>query len=88
MADPIAYIHMVLATCGVSVEATRTLIINNESLTSIADLGFLYGGEDDVTAMSSRMASCVANNGRVIQGGIQIKKIQTLVWCFRDRQKL
>ena len=33
MADHIADLHMVLTTSGVSVEATRTLIINNESLT-------------------------------------------------------
>ena len=34
------------------------------------------------------MARCVANNGRVILGGIQIKKIQALVWWVRDCQKL
>ena len=75
MADPIADLHMVIKNCGVSVEATRTLIINNESLTSIADFGFLDGGDDDNTAMLSHMARCLANNGRVILGGIQIKKI-------------
>ena len=75
MADPIAYLHMVLTTYGVSVEATRTLIINNESLTLIADFGFLDGGDDDVTAMSSRIARCVANNGRMILCGIHITKI-------------
>ena len=80
MDDPIANIHMVIITCGVSTKTTRTLIIKNESLTSIADFGFLDGGNDDVTAMSSRMARRVANNGRVILGGIQIKKIQALVW--------
>ena len=61
---------MVLKTCGLSVDATRTLIINNESLTLIADFGFLDGGDDDVTAMSSRMARHVANNRPVILGGI------------------
>ena len=75
MSDPISDIHMVLTTYGVSVDATRTLIIKNEYLTSIADFGFLDGGDDDVTAMSSRMARHVANNGHVILGGIQIKKI-------------
>ena len=40
MVDPVENLRMVLTTCGVSVEATRTLIINNESLTSIADSGF------------------------------------------------
>ena len=84
MADPIANIHMVLTTCGVSVEATRTLIINNKYLTSIADFGFLDGGDNEVTAMSSHMARCVANNSRVILGGIQIKTIQALVWWVRD----
>ena len=88
MADPIADIHMVITTCGVSVKATRTLIINNKSLTSIADFGFLDGGDDDVTAMLSRMARCVSNNGSVILGGIQIKKIQALFWWVRDHQKL
>ena len=38
--------------------------------------------------MSSRMARCVANNGLMILGEIQIKKIQVLVWWVRDRQKL
>ena len=79
MADPIYDLHMVLTICGVIVKATRTLIINNKSLTSIADFGLLDGGYDDVTEMSSRMARCVANNGRVIMGGIQINKIQALV---------
>ena len=88
MANPIYNLHMVLTTCDVSVEAMRTLIINNESLTSIVDLGFLGGGDDDVTAISSRMARRVAKNGRVILGEIQIKKIQTLVWWVKDRQKL
>ena len=71
-----------------SFDATCTFIINNESLTLIADFGFLDGGDDDVTAMASCMARCVANNGRVILGGIQIKKIQALVWWVRYRQKL
>ena len=75
MANPISDIHMVLTTCGVSVDATRTLIINNESLTLIADFGFLDGGDDEVTAMSLRMARRVANNGWMILGGIHIKKI-------------
>ena len=88
MADPIADIHMVITTCGVDVDATRTLIINNGYLTSIADFGFLDGGNDDITKMSSRMARREANNDRVILGGIQIKKIQALVWWVRDRQKL
>ena len=59
MANPISDLHMVLTTCGVSVGSTRTLIINNESLTSIADFGFLDGGDNDVTVMSSRMARMV-----------------------------
>ena len=88
MADPISDIHIFLTTCGASVEATHTLIINNESLISIEDLGFLDGGNDDLAAMLSRMARCVANIGRVILGGIQIKKIQLLVWWVRDCQKL
>ena len=88
MADPIANLHMVLKTCGVSFDATRTLIINNKSLTLIADFGFLDGGDDDVTAMSSRMARCVANNCYVILAGIHIKKIQALGWWIRDCQNL
>ena len=88
MSNPIADLHMVLTTFCVSVKATRTLTINNESLTSITDFGFLDGGNDDVTAMSSRTALHVANNDRVILGGIQIKKIQALLWWVRDRQKL
>ena len=62
MADPIADLHMVLTTCGVSVKATCTLIINNESLTLIVDFGFLDGGDDDVTKMSLRMVCRVDNN--------------------------
>ena len=88
MADPIADLHMVVTTCVVNIDATRTFIINNESLTSIEDFGFLDGGDDDVTAILSRMARREANNGRVILGGIQIKKIQALVWWVRERQKL
>ena len=88
MADLISDIHMVLKTCGVSIEATRNLIINNESLSLIANFGFLDGGENDVTAMSLCMTRRVANNGRLILGGIKIKNIQVLVWWFRDRQRL
>ena len=79
MADPITDINIVFTTCRVIVKAIHTLIINNNSLTLIADFGFLDGGDDDVTAMSSRMAPRVANNGRVLLGGIHIKKIQVLV---------
>ena len=32
MADTIVNLHMVLTTCGMNVDATHTLIINNESL--------------------------------------------------------
>ena len=85
MADNIANLHMVLKNCGASVEATRTLIINNKSLKSIADFGLLDGGNDYVTAILLRMARCIDNNGRVILGGIQIKKIHALVWWFRYR---
>ena len=85
MADPIADLDMVVTTCGVNIDATCTLIINNESLILIADSVFLGGGDDGVTVMSSHMARHVANNGRVILGGIQIKKIQALVWWVRDR---
>ena len=88
MADSIANIRMVLTTYGVSVDATRTFIINNESLKSIAEFGFLDGGNDDVTAMLLRMARHAANNGRMILGGIQIKKIKALVWWVRDLWKL
>ena len=79
---------MVLTICGVSVEAMRTLIINNEYFTLIVEFGFLDGGDNDVTVMSSRMARRVANNGRVILGGIHTNKIQALVWWVRDHQKL
>ena len=75
MAHHIADLDMVLTTCGVSVEATCTFIINKKSLTSIADFGFLDGGDNDVTAMLSHMARRVDNNGRVILGVIHIKKI-------------
>ena len=75
MADPIAYLYMVFTTCGRSVDVTYILIIKNESLTLIADFEFL-----DVTAISSCMACRVSNNGRMILVGIQIKKIQALVW--------
>ena len=76
---------MVITTCGVRVEAMRTLIINNEYLTSTADFEFLDGGGDGITAMLSHMARRVAKNGRVILGGIHIKKIQALVLWVRDR---
>ena len=88
MDDPISDLHIVFITCGVSVDVARTLIINNEFLTSIAGSRFLDSGDDDVTTMLSRMARHVANNARVILGGIQIKKIQVLVWWVRYRHKL
>ena len=53
----------------------------------MADFGFLDGVDDDVTAMLLLMARRIANNGRLILGEIQIKKIQSLVWWVRYRQK-
>ena len=43
MADPIADLHMVLITCGVSVEETRTLIINKKPLHRSRTLDFWMG---------------------------------------------
>jgi hypothetical protein len=38
---PNADIHAVLAICGIATEAHRTLIIDNEGFTSLADFGLL-----------------------------------------------
>jgi hypothetical protein len=86
MANAIDDLHVVFAICGIPDAATRTLIMNHEGFTQLDDLGVLETNTD-VTEMAKRMASCTQAKGRVLLGTIIIKRLQTLVWWFRDHQK-
>lgn len=86
MADLIDNIHAVFVMCGITNEATRTNIINQERFTQLEDLGVLET-DTDVSKMAQRMATCTQAEGRVLLGTIVIKRLQTLIWCVRDQQK-
>jgi hypothetical protein len=86
MADPIAELHAVLATCGIVDADTRQNIITQEGFTQLEDLGVLET-DSDVTEMAKRMATRTQAEGRVLLGTVIIKRMQTLVWWIRDQRK-
>jgi len=86
MANPIDNLHAVFAMCGITDEATRTNIINQEGFTQLEDLGVLET-DTDVSEMAKRMATRTQAEGRVLLGTVVIKRLQTLVWWVRDQQK-
>jgi hypothetical protein len=79
-------LHTVFETCGIHDEDVRTNIINREGFEGLADLGILES-DADVTDMAKRMATRTVAEGRVNLGTLVIKRLQTLVWWVRDRQK-
>ncbi len=79
-------VHAVLERCGVVAEATRNNIITREGFTQLADFGVLEN-DTDVSEMAKRMASRTVAEGRVLLGTVVVKRLQTLVWWVRDRQK-
>jgi hypothetical protein len=80
-------LHSVFTTCGVTDEATRTLIFNHEGFTQLADLGVLETDKNVSERMSKTMANCTQAEGRVILGTAVLKRLQTLIWWIRDQQK-
>ena len=88
MADAAAALQglqRVLETCGITPEVTHTQFINNEGLTSIANLGLL-DGDNDVLEMAKCMVTQTEANGCVNLGTIAIKKLQALVYWIKDCQ--
>jgi hypothetical protein len=79
MVNPIDNLHAVFAMCGITDEALRMNIINQEGFTHLEDLGVL---ETDihVSKMAKRMAMHTQVEGRVLLGTVMIKQLQTLVW--------
>lgn len=88
MADPIAELHAVLTTCGITeADTPRVSVIDREGFNELPDLGILET-DGDVTEMANRMAKRTVDDGRVTLGTtVVIKRLQTLVWWIRDRQK-
>ena len=86
MADPIGELNAVFAMCGIADGATRANIIAQEGFTQLGDLGVLEM-DSNITEMAKRMASRTQAEGRVLLGTVVIKRLQTLVWWVRDRQK-
>jgi hypothetical protein len=79
-------LHSVFETCGIADEDVRDNIITREGFEGLADLGILETNTD-VTDMAKRMATRTVAEGRVNLGTLVIKRLQTLVWWIRDRQK-
>ena len=79
-------LNAVFETCGITDADTRNTIITQEGFTSLHDLGVLEN-DADVTEMAKRMATRTQAEGRVLLGTVVIKRLQTLVWWIRDRQK-
>ena len=78
-------LHTVLEICGIP-EDERDAIISWEGFGSIEDLAVLE--EDrDVTEMAARMARRGEDEGRVLLGTLQIKRLQALAFWVRDRRK-
>ena len=78
-------IQAVLTVCGID-QPDSARIMNNEGFNDLEDLGVMEG-DKDVIEMAKRMSSRAANNGRVILGTVQIKRLQALVWWARDHQR-
>jgi hypothetical protein len=86
MANPIDNLQAVFAMCSITDKATCTNIINQKGFTQLEDLGVLET-DTDVSEMAKRMATCTQAEGRVLNGTVMIKQLQTLVWWVRDQQK-
>jgi hypothetical protein len=86
MVNPIDNLHAVFVMQGITDEATRTNIINQEGFTQLGDLGVLET-DTDVSEMAKRMATRTQAEGRVLLGMVMIKQLQMLVWWVRDQQK-
>ena len=78
---------MVLALCGVENQVARGNIIAWEGFESLEDLSILED-DKDVSEMAKRMAGRVPNQGHVHLSTVTIKRLQALVSCIHDCQKL
>ena len=83
--NPLQQLQNVLETCGISPVATHAQLINNEGLTSIANLGLL-NGDNDVLKMAKHMVVQTEANGHVNLGTVVIKKLQALMCWIKDHQ--
>jgi hypothetical protein len=72
MADLIDNLHAVFAMCGITDEAMRINIINQEGFTQLEDLGVLKT-DMDVSKMAKRIATHTQVEGRVLLGMVVIK---------------
>jgi hypothetical protein len=87
MADPVAQLHQVLTTCGITTHADRDTIISVEGFNSIDDWGILRK-DRDVDEMAKQMAAHTQADGRVILGLAALMRLKALVFWVRDKQKL
>ena len=67
----------ILETCGIAPVATHTQLINNEGLTSIANLGLL-DGDNDMLKMAKCMVALMVANGHVNLGTISLRNFKPL----------
>ena len=75
----------VFDVCGIE-DADAERIAENEGFESLIDLGVMEG-DKDVLEMAKRLSTRAANNGRVLLGTVQIKRLQAVVWWVRDHQR-
>jgi hypothetical protein len=78
MANPVDNLDALFAMCGITNEATRMNIINQEGFTQLEDLG-VRETDTNVSEMAKRMATRTQAEGRVLLGAVMIKQLQTLV---------
>ncbi len=87
MADPVAQLHQVLTTCGITTQVDHDRIINVEGFNSIDNLGILCK-DHDVDEMVKQMAAHTQADGWVIQGTAALMQLKALAIWVRDKQKL
>ncbi len=78
-------VEAVFDVCGIDDDDAER-IAQNEGFESLGDLGVMEG-DKDVLEMAKRLSTRAANNGRVLLGTVQIKRLQALVWWVRDHQR-
>ena len=78
-------IEMVFDLCGIDDDDAER-IAQNEGFESLDNLGVMEG-DKDVLEMAKRLSTRAANNGRVLLGTVQIKRLQAVVWWVRDHQR-
>jgi hypothetical protein len=80
-------VHTILAMCGITTPAIRTLFMNLEGFDTLSAFGILVD-DNDVTSMAARMSRRTVAEGKfILLGTTVIECLQTLIWWIRDQKK-